>query len=341
MGERSLSEALPRRSAVALAGPLALVGSALGWTATSAPASLLGALVLGTVGALVGAALVGALRAQRVEVRVGAADEVGAVVHATGVAGLADLSAYVGRTVGAGVKGQALALRHEACDLPQLFVDGLHIVPHVDGTVAIGSTSESVWHEDGPDAQLDGLLTRAVAAVPVLAGAEVVARWAGVRPRAASRAARLAKSGLFAAPLAAFDWLWDRAAWAVVGYGYRPFRALAWLVGLSLVSAFLAMMAWNEGSMAPNNDLIAASQGWQDILSRDCLPDPVPGCLANPAAEWNGVTGPGVDWESFHPLAYGADVVIPVLELGQTRSWSPSKDRGPWGHALWWARCAG
>ena len=134
------------------------------------------------------AALVGALRAQRVEVRVGAADEVGAVVHATGVAGLADLSAYVGRTVGAGVKGQALALRHEARDLPQLFVDGLHIVPHVDGTVAIGSTSESVWHEDGPDAQLDGLLTRAVAAVPVLAGAEVVARWAGVRPRAASRA---------------------------------------------------------------------------------------------------------------------------------------------------------
>ncbi len=154
----------------------------------------------------------------------------------------------------------------------------------------------------------------------------------------ARRAARLAKGGLFAAPLAAFDWLWDRAAWAVVGYGYRPFRALAWLVGLSLVSAFLAMMAWNEGSMAPNNDLIAASQGWQEILTRDCLPDPVPGCLAHPAAEWNGLAGPGVDWESFHPLAYGADVVIPVLELGQTRSWSPSKDRGPWGHALWWAR---
>jgi hypothetical protein len=154
----------------------------------------------------------------------------------------------------------------------------------------------------------------------------------------ARRAARVSRGDALALPLTAFDWLWDRAAWAVVGYGYRPFRALGWLLGLSLLSAFLAMMAWDEGSMAPNNDLIAASEGWQTMLNRDCLPDPLPGCLANPAAEWNGTAGPGVDWESFHPLAYGADVVVPVLELGQTRSWSPSKDRGPWGHTLWWAR---
>jgi hypothetical protein len=154
----------------------------------------------------------------------------------------------------------------------------------------------------------------------------------------ARRAARLDRGGPLALPLTAFDWLWDRAASAVVGYGYRPFRALTWLLGLSLLSGFLAMMAWNEGSMAPNNDLIAASDGWQDILTRDCLPDRFPGCLANPADEWNGTAGPGVDWESFHPLAYGADVVVPVLELGQTRSWSPSKDRGPWGHTLWWSR---
>jgi hypothetical protein len=97
-------------------------------------------------------------------------------------------------------------------------------------------------------------------------------------------------------------------------------------------------MAWTEGSMAPNNDLVAASAGWQEVLARDCVPDHAPGCLGNPAAYWNGVDGPGLDWESFNALAYGADVVIPVLELGQTRSWSPSKDRGPWGHTLWWAR---
>lgn len=143
---------------------------------------------------------------------------------------------------------------------------------------------------------------------------------------------------MLALPMIAFDWLWDRAAQAVVGYGYQPFRSLLWLAGLALVGAALAAMAWNEGSMAPNNDLVAASPGWQDMLARDCLPVAAPGCLANPAAFWNGVEGAGLDWESFHPLAYGVDVAVPVIELGQTRSWSPSKDRGAWGFALWWAR---
>lgn len=114
--------------------------------------------------------------------------ETGPVVHATGVAGLEALSVALGRRVGAGVKGQALALAFPARDAPQLFVEGLHVVGHVDGTVAVGSTSETVWTEAGPDSQLDGLLQRALAAVPALCGAPVVARWAGVRPRAASRA---------------------------------------------------------------------------------------------------------------------------------------------------------
>lgn len=134
------------------------------------------------------AALVAALRASGSEVVTGEAAEEGAVVHATGLAGLEALSQALGRKVGQGVKGQALALRFEARDMPQLFVDGLHIVPHADGTVAVGSTSESQWVADGPDAQLDALHARAVAALPVLKGAEVVARWAGVRPRASSRA---------------------------------------------------------------------------------------------------------------------------------------------------------
>ena len=134
------------------------------------------------------AALLGALKASGADLVVGEGDEAGAVIHATGVAGLAEVSQAFGAPLGSGVKGQALALRHDASDQPQLFVDGLHIVPHADGTVAIGSTSETAWDQDGPDGQLDGLLEKAAAAVPALAGAEVVARWAGVRPKAGSRA---------------------------------------------------------------------------------------------------------------------------------------------------------
>ncbi len=87
------------------------------------------------------AALIAALRAKGAELVLGEAEEVGAVVHATGTAGLADLSQAFGAPLGSGVKGQALSLRYAASDQPQLFVDGVHIVPHADGTVAIGSTS--------------------------------------------------------------------------------------------------------------------------------------------------------------------------------------------------------
>ena len=133
-------------------------------------------------------ALLAVLKTGGADLILGDGVEDGAVVHANGVAGLADLSHVFDLPLGSGVKGQALSLRHDARDQPQLFVDGLHIVPHADGTVAIGSTSETAWAEDGPDAQLDALHAKAIAAVPALSGAEVTARWAGVRPKAASRA---------------------------------------------------------------------------------------------------------------------------------------------------------
>ena len=135
------------------------------------------------------AVLVAAIRATGGEVVIGDAPDEGAVIWATGVNGLAALGVNLGRIAGDGVKGQALTVRYNAAMLPQIFVDGLHIVPHADGTVAIGSTSEHHWSDDtAVDAQLDALQARAVAALPVLAAAPVVARWAALRPRAKSRA---------------------------------------------------------------------------------------------------------------------------------------------------------
>ena len=158
------------------------------------PASPSGWLVHDTLSARIQpkaalAVLVGAIQARGGEVVIGDATDEGAVVWATGVQGLAALGADLGRTVGDGIKGQALSLRYPADGLAQMFVDGLHLVPHADGTVAIGSTSENTWADaTGVDAQTDTLHARAVAALPVLAGAPVVARWAALRPRAKSRA---------------------------------------------------------------------------------------------------------------------------------------------------------
>lgn len=111
-----------------------------------------------------------------------------AVIQATGFEGLAALADAQGRAIGSGVKGQALLLRHAAPDSPQVFAGGLHIVPHADGTVAIGATSERDFDDAATtDAQCDALLARAIAACPALANAPVIERWAGVRPRARSR----------------------------------------------------------------------------------------------------------------------------------------------------------
>ncbi|MCJ8140678.1 FAD-dependent oxidoreductase [Falsirhodobacter halotolerans] len=112
-------------------------------------------------------------------------------IWATGAAGLAALSDDLGRKVGTGIKGQALVMRFDAADLPQLFVDGLHIIPHADGTVAIGSTTENEATDLAIDAQVEALRDRAAAAVPALAAAPVIERWAGYRPRARSRAPML------------------------------------------------------------------------------------------------------------------------------------------------------
>ena len=137
------------------------------------------------------AALVSALAVMGVEVQQDAPDQ-GKVVHAKGYAGLLELNEAFGKTIGGGVKGQAALLRFHEGEVPQLYADGLHIIPHADGTLAIGSTSEREF-EDGEatDSQLDDVIERARAAVPVLHGAEVIERWAGVRPRAKSRAPML------------------------------------------------------------------------------------------------------------------------------------------------------
>ncbi|SNS64598.1 NAD(P)/FAD-dependent oxidoreductase [Antarctobacter heliothermus] len=134
------------------------------------------------------AALVAALEVSGTQI-VTEAPDAGAVIWATGWQGLLDLSDDLGRKIGDGVKGQAALLRFAAPDAPQLFVDGLHIIPHADGTVAVGSTSEREF--DAPtstDAQCDALVDRACAAVPALHGAAVLEHWAGVRPRARTRA---------------------------------------------------------------------------------------------------------------------------------------------------------
>ena len=99
------------------------------------------------------------------------------------------ISAKLSKPLGQPVKGQAALLAAEIDpDWPLLFLDGLYVVPHDGGRVAIGSTSED--HFEAPsstDALLDDLISRARVLAPALADAPVVERWAGLRPKAIDR----------------------------------------------------------------------------------------------------------------------------------------------------------
>jgi len=137
------------------------------------------------------AALAAALNAKGVDI-VQDGPEQGRLVHATGAAGLRALSEEVGKPVGTAVKGQSALIALDARDCPQVFVDGLHAVPHADGTVAIGSTTERDFTDPTRcDGGLDDILGRIMRLVPVLRDRPVLERWAGLRPRARSRAPML------------------------------------------------------------------------------------------------------------------------------------------------------
>lgn len=91
--------------------------------------------------------------------------------------------------LGQPVKGQAALLKADVDpSLPTIFRDGLYIVAHEGGHVAIGSTSENRFDDPySTDEQLDVLLAGARELVPVLGDAPVLERWAGLRPKAIDR----------------------------------------------------------------------------------------------------------------------------------------------------------
>ena len=146
-------------------------------------------------------------------------------VLATGHEGLADLGARPGQ--GVAVKGQAALLACERRDAPQVSAPGLHVVPHADGTVAVGSTSEAGFTDPHTtDAQLEAVLARARALCPAIAAAPVIARWAGLRPRGPGR-------GPLLGPHPARPGTWIANGGYKIGFGLAP------LVAESLATAIL------------------------------------------------------------------------------------------------------
>jgi hypothetical protein len=131
----------------------------------------------------------------------------------------------------------------------------------------------------------------------------------------------------------------------IAGYGHRPFRSIPLLIVLIAVTTFPAHMAWEEGSFAPNSAVIQNSKDWKKYDKAEEKPahvwsgdvPPEVWTKPTPDAEWKH-HAPGQDWETFNRYAYGLDVVIPIINFGQTEAWAPSTNRGWWGKQLYWMR---
>ena len=93
---------------------------------------------------------------------------------------------------GRGEKGQAAILRLadgvSVDDLPLIYRDRLYVVPRGEGLVSVGATSERAYLDaETTDDQLETLIAQASEICPRLARAQVVERWARLRPRAADK----------------------------------------------------------------------------------------------------------------------------------------------------------
>ncbi|MEO9529332.1 FAD-dependent oxidoreductase [Roseibium sp.] len=111
------------------------------------------------------------------------------LVIAGGHAAFDLIAALTGERIGRGEKGQALLLEGRGLEnRPAIYCDGLYVVPHDDGTVAVGSTSDKVFKDNTPSPQRSReLLARATAFCPLLSGRAVLSDWAGIRPRCHKR----------------------------------------------------------------------------------------------------------------------------------------------------------
>lgn len=111
-----------------------------------------------------------------------------AIILAGGYEGFHLLDYHFGTQMGAGVKGQAALLDIDMGDAPQIYADGVYVVPHTDGTTTVGSTSENKWGQPfAIDHQLDDVVARARVICPTIQDAKIIQTWAGLRPKARRR----------------------------------------------------------------------------------------------------------------------------------------------------------
>jgi hypothetical protein len=109
------------------------------------------------------------------------------------------------------------------------------------------------------------------------------------------------------------------------GYGYKPLRLLWWMLGVWLFSATMYFCAAYHGIFTPSDPLVFQNESYES----DCRSFDIDGT----ARTINNQDEKGVthnwytcaklmgEYTTFSPVAYSLDVIFPLVDLGQEKTW--------------------
>ncbi|MEM5543701.1 hypothetical protein WNY61_13230 [Sulfitobacter sp. AS92] len=93
--------------------------------------------------------------------------------------------------------------------------------------------------------------------------------------------------------IAGWSWLVSTMFWAFAGYGYRPARCIIWSI------IMIAIGGWVFSGLYENGNIVQVAQN-----------------------SINGASTYGANSPRFYPIAYAADVFIPLIDLRQASDWA-------------------
>jgi hypothetical protein len=97
---------------------------------------------------------------------------------------------------------------------------------------------------------------------------------------------------------------------AIIGYGYRPLRALWWILFFVVVGTALFRWGYGAGIITPTEEHA------YEVFVRTGEPPP--------------------HYPPFHSFVYSLENFLPLVELHQSKYWRPNPHRGPVGSSLRW-----
>jgi hypothetical protein len=107
------------------------------------------------------------------------------------------------------------------------------------------------------------------------------------------------------------QWLWYHLLGRLIGYGYKPWRAVPIAIGIILLGWIFFATGYSGGLITPPGDSAYTT------TEKFPVPDPC-----------DGTRGISTSYPVFNSLVYSIDVFVPVVDFHQANYWLPNANRG-------------